>query len=219
MSHDLTDRFHTSEFMRNGPQAWAMNRQAVPFQQIIIHHTTEANGWAYGVNLNNTLSQAQEELAILALARDHFNRFGIGPGYNFLVFPSGRMYAVGKAGTQRRHTSNSHGRTDGRTWNYDSVAICAFGDYNTRTPTQAMLTAIKEEIESIKGWSITAPNPRLMTHREANPSTACPGNNLQAFVETLRNPTKPPIDTAGALAKLELAQVHLDAAKRILKGE
>ena len=100
MAIDLTDRYFATEFMRGGVARWKLDRTAWPCRAIVLHH---AAGW-YGPPLGPDASRRDEEQRIHSLARDHHARFGIGPGYHYVAFPSGRLYAVGKAGTQRAHT-------------------------------------------------------------------------------------------------------------------
>lgn len=188
---DLTDRFHNAAFIDN-IAARTVNRAQRPFKHIIIHHTTSvlSNGvpMAYGIRTDGGATvRDQEEQAILGLARDHRQRFGIGPGYYYAGFHSGRYYAVGKVSTERRHTSNTDGRTDGRTWNHDSIAIVLFGNFNAVQPSQAMKDGLHEVIQQIKSWPFTDPDVRIMGHRDANPRTECPGDNLMALIH-------PPVD-------------------------
>ena len=225
---DLTDRFHTTEFMRNGPEAWAVDRREHPFRNVILHHTTSAmssNGipYAYGIRTDGEpTTQAQEEAAILSLARDHRARLNIGPGYTGVVFQSGRGYWVGKAGTQRRHTTNSNGRTDGRTWNFDSVAICMFGNMDYAPITPGMKTTIIDMVTEVISWSITRSPVEIMGHGDTW-NTACPGiagNLLVAEIRKLiakpTDPTSSQIATARNL--IGEARTRLEDAERLLGG-
>lgn len=216
--YDLTDRFHTVEFMQGGPGRWAIDRTAVPFRNIAIHHSTEVNGFAYGVPIEGTTRQ-QEEQAILALALDHRARFGIGPGYNYIGFQSGRLYAVGKAGTERRHTSNTDGRSDGNTWNRDTLAFCMFGGFEQREPSQALKQAIRAEIDRARGWSIMATNPRIDGHRGYNPRTSCPGDRGMAFVRELQGPPSSAGQPSPPLSRAQVATGIWTGSLRITPGE
>jgi hypothetical protein len=201
---DLSDRFHTPEFIDSIP-ARTVNRTTRPFQNIILHHTTavmSASGipMAYGIRTDGgATTRQQEENAILGLARDHRARFGIGPGYYYVGFHSGRFYAVGKVGTERRHTSNTDGRIDGRTWNYDSMAVCLFGNFNAAQPSEAMKQGLTQVIAQIMSWPFTAQDVRIMGHRDANPRTECPGDNAMRLI------LPPPADHA----KHETIRAHV----------
>ena len=124
MAIDLTDRYFATEFMRGGVARWKLDRDAWPCRAIVLHH---AAGW-YGPPLGADASRRDEEQRIDSLARDHHARFGIGPGYHYVAFPSGRLYAVGKAGTQRAHTKGRNPET-GERWNIEAIGVCALGDY------------------------------------------------------------------------------------------
>ena len=124
MAIDLTERYFATEFMRGGVARWKLDRNAWPVRAIVLHH---AAGW-YGSPLGPDASRREEEERIHSLARDHRARFGIGPGYHYAAFPSGRLYAVGKAGTHRAHTKGRNPET-GERWNVDAIGVCALGDY------------------------------------------------------------------------------------------
>jgi hypothetical protein len=217
---DLTDRFHKTEFMRNGPGAWSINRVQVPFRNIIIHHTGShmVNGipYAYGVRTDGqAVTPWQEEQAILALARDHFGRFGIWPGYMGALFQSGRGYWIGKAGTKRRHTSNTQGRTDGRTWNYDSVAIVLWGNMNYAALPPAMLETGWEMASEAMTWGITKHPVEVFGHRDVF-NTGCPGSGAQTLIDYIKmkaRPTPPPFDRVKALGLVDAISRDTAAAK------
>ena len=155
MAIDLTDRYFATEFMRGGVARWKLDRSAWPCRAIVLHH---AAGW-YGPPLGSDASRLEEEQRIHSLARDHYARFGIGPGYHYVAFPSGRLYAVGKAGTQRAHTKGRNPES-GERWNIEAIGICALGDYEREgrdEPSPGLREAIEEAVEEIRGFWLTAP--------------------------------------------------------------
>lgn len=224
---DLTDRFHKTEFMRGGPAAWAIDRSIYPFRNIIIHHTTSAMSasgvpMAYGIRTDGKpTAQAQEEAALLSLARDHYNRFGIGPGYTGAVFQSGRGYWVGKAGTTRRHTTNTNGRTDGHTWNFDSVAIVLFGNMDFAPITPAMQETVLDMVGEVLTWRITRSPVSIMGHGDTW-NTGCPGTGGKKLVEYIKRMVdEPPVAVPTehpALKHVRSAEVELAEARRLLEG-
>ena len=154
MTIDLTDRYFATEFMRGGVARWKLDRTAWPCRAIVLHH---AAGW-YGSPLGADASRHDEEQRIHSLARDHHTRFGIGPGYHYVAFPSGRLYAVGKAGTQRAHTKGRNPES-GERWNIEAIGICALGDYEREgrgEPSPGLREAIEEAVEEIRGFWLTA---------------------------------------------------------------
>ena len=219
MAIDLTERYFTSEFMRGGAARWTLDRDAWPVRAIVVHH---AAGW-YGHPLGADASRGDEEQRVLALARDHRARFGVGPGYHYAAFPSGRLYAVGKAGTQRAHTKGRNPET-GRRWNVEAIGVCVLGDYERAgrdEPTPALREAIAEAVEEIRGFRFTIPDAPVYPHG-ATPTvnasgaplpqaTSCPGRRLTPLLAALDRP--PAADLASELAAIRSAA---DAIERKL---
>ena len=216
MAIDLTDRYFATEFMRGGVARWRLDREAWPVRAIVLHH---AAGW-YGPPLGAGASRRDEEQRIHSLARDHHARFGIGPGYHYVAFPSGRLYAVGKAGTQRAHTKGRNPVT-GTRWNLEAIGICALGDYE-RTgrdePSPGLHEAIEEAVEEIRGFSFTVPGAPVFGHGltpTANASgeplpqaTSCPGRRLIPLLATLNRPAPP--DVGEELAAIRAAAAAIE---------
>lgn len=196
MTIDLTSRYATVAFMRGGPGAWTNNRTLNPVSRGYLHHTA---GW-YGPRLTERATEDQERQQIDAVAADHFTRFGIGPGYVYLVFPSGRSYAVGKWGTHRAHTKGRDPITK-KPHNVIGIGVCAFGNYEDEQPTQAMLRALAEtmqEVESYAGrtlpWTAHGQTPTVDSAGNNLPQgTACPGKNLIAWLPNWRETLRPTI--------------------------
>ena len=110
---------------------------ASPCAPLVLHH---AGGW-YGIPLGAGASVEDERAQLDALARDHAARFGIGPGYHYAAFPSGRAYAVGKWGTHRAHVRGRDAASRAR-WNRLAIGVVALGDYDQARPSPALLTAL-----------------------------------------------------------------------------
>lgn len=212
MAIDLTDRYQAPAYMQGGPASWSLSRTKFPVRAVILHHTA---GW-YGAKLSTGATRAQEEQQVESIARDHRERFGIGPGYNYFVFPSGRVYAVGKVGTHRAHTKGSNPATANR-WNYDGIAVCAVGNYDTEEPSPLMLAGIGEAVDEIRsfGFVYTQDIPVLghgsvpTVDSQGKPftqATACPGRFLVPIIGGLNRTVSP--DTVAA--------VHLERAERLV---
>lgn len=211
MAIDLTERYFATEFMRGGMARWKLDRDAWPVRAIVLHH---AAGW-YGPPLSPEASRREEEQRIHSLARDHHARFGIGPGYHYVGFPSGRLYAVGKAGTHRAHTKGRNPETGVR-WNIEAIGICALGDYERAgrdEPTTGLREAIEAAVEEIRGFRFTLPGAPLFGHgmtptvnTSGDPlpqATSCPGRRLIPLLATLNRPAA--ADVSAELAAIRAA--------------
>ena len=195
---DLTDRYFTDEWMQGGRSAWLIDRSEVPFANYIVHHA------GYDTRLTESSSRANEEIVIDAIARNHRARLGIGPGYYELIAPSGRRYAVGKAGTRRRHTSN-HNPATGRAWNWNSYGACFLQNAEDVIPGPDALEAFEASIADVRSWEhLTRPNLRVMGHRDSGFATACPGEHLMPHVRAWDRPK----------GNADKARAHLVAAQR-----
>ncbi|PKN83170.1 MAG: hypothetical protein CVU47_00060 [Chloroflexi bacterium HGW-Chloroflexi-9] len=179
---DLTNRYHLDAYMEGGPARWVLDRGRQPVRAVILHHT---GGW-YGPPLDASATVAEEIAQTDALARDHRARFGIGPGYHYLGFPSGRLYAVGKWGTQRAHTTGRDPAT-GERWNVQAVGVCAFGNFEAERPVAGTVSAVRaalDEVNRIAGRVLP-----MIPHGETPSAdasgrgfaqaTACPGTHLR----------------------------------------
>lgn len=179
MAIDLISRF------ANRAGGYPVNRQTVPVRALIVHHTA---GW-YGSKLDGAATQSQEVGRLEALTDDHRARFGMGPGYTYAAFPSGRLYALRAVGMSGAHTKGRNPET-GRLWNEDGVAVVAFGNYETDGVPRGILDAIKEATNEVAGWPFTAAELRQHLHGTIptvnkagvafDQQTACPGRHLKA---------------------------------------
>jgi len=188
---DLTERYANHQV---NAARFAINRAQHPFCNVAIHHTgssLNATGipFAYGIRTDgHPVSEAAERAAIDSLANDHRTRFGIGPGYTGVVFQSGRGYWVGKAGTVRRHTTNKHGRDDGNTWNFDTVAIVIFGNTTHMALTRELLQTIQAMVDEVlSSWGPLVKHPvKIFGHSDVF-GTECPGDGGRAIVRYLNS--------------------------------
>lgn len=184
MAIDLTDRYHNLTYQRREID-WSVDRELEPVRALAIHHTA---GFYLGVTLTEQSTQEEEIAQIDALAQDHFTRFGIGPGYYYIAFPSGRLYAVGKYGTHRAHVKGRNPETN-NWWNREALAIVAFGDYQADPVPPKLWSAIVEGIEEVRGY--TSADLAVYGHREVpgnSKPSQCPGDNLLVKVHAYLNP-------------------------------
>ncbi len=221
MAIDLTGRYHLPryqrKFNRRGQRIdWTVDRSSEPVLALMIHHTT---GYYLGVTLDENATRAQEVAQIDAMADDHRNRFGIGPGYHYAAFESGRLYAIGKYGTHRAHVKGINPATQ-NLWNRESLAIVGFGNFQRDQVLPRLWAAITEgirEVNKFVGEDLT-----LYGHREVpgNPTqTSCPGDYLMAKVDAWRAPPfepEPDPDIDVARREIQAAQRALARALELL---
>lgn len=203
---DLTDRYEVyKDLERGGKYQWDMGawvvedrtRSLPQVQALVVHH------WAgfYGPELTPAATSTQEIAQIDRCAADHLDRFGIGPGYNYIAFPSGRSYAVGKWSTHRAHTK---GRAPASaipeeqwqywSWNWIGRAVAAAGSGNADDPEDKLEQAIKDCLDEMRALPehMVHPDAPTYTHRgiptvdsvgnELSQGTACPGDHLASLV-------------------------------------
>jgi hypothetical protein len=200
---DLTDRFNNTLYMKGGVHIWV--RSVYDVEHIIVHHTA---GF-YGEALTVFSSPSQEERQIHLMAEDHHARFGIGPGYHYVVVPSGRKYAVGKAGTHRAHTKGRYDHIDSLTrprWNDTAIGVVLFGDFMTRGPTPQAVESLHDVVEEIRKWakkplmSVRFHGTVPTVNRDGDPysqGTNCPGTFLTSMLASMNfevDPAVPVID-------------------------
>lgn len=185
---DLTDRWPDFGGAR------FVNRAHSPLNAIVLHHSA---GW-YGPRLSSAALADEEREQLDRLAADHRQRFAVGPGYHYAVFPSGRYYAVGKAGTSRAHTKGRQAET-GDYWNERAIGIVVFGDYETAgadSPGADLVIAINAAVAEVKSFPLGLREPRLRVYGHGlaptvdgagvsyPQATSCPGRRLLPLLGT-----------------------------------
>lgn len=215
---DVTDRYDVPAYREGNPARWTVDRVDRPVRAIVVHHTA---GW-YGRTLTAAATEQREIEQIDALAEDHRTRFGIGPGYHYLAFPSGRVYAVGKWDTHRAHTTGRNTAT-GEYWNVDAIGICAFGNYEKAEPSDALVLAMTDAVEQVR--ALAGSHVPLYGHGAAPTvnalgtpqpqATACPGRYLLAHFARIDLPPSVSL-VEGAVQHLQDAQQRLQAALMLL---
>lgn len=179
---DVSDRYHNATYQWGGTTAWALNRNNYPVRARILHHS--AGFYTYALRTNPLGATQDEEMVELdAMAADHYNVFGIGPAYNYAVFPSGRAYFIGKVWTHRAHTVGRNPATRER-WNIDGVAVVAMGNYEVDAPSGSMLAGLTEVFAAIgdqpqyKHGTIPTVDSNGIPYSQG---TTCPGRHLNSY--------------------------------------
>jgi len=134
--------------------------------RITVHHDamfTQELSWAWVVN------------RIRGIQRAHFNRGWADIGYHFVVDTQGRIWEARLLRYQGAHVRNH---------NEGNIGIVLLGDFDQQTVNSSQKRSLKALIDHLcKTYRI--PKTRVYTHGELN-TTACPGKNLQAYVNELR---------------------------------
>jgi|SRR5690625_57437 len=127
-----------------------------------LHHTVTAH-------LPANASVAQEKAQMRVIERIGQQRFGGGISYNFIIFPSGRIYEG--ASVNRVSYHSGAGR------NTRGVGICFAGNYDNNRPTDASIKAVVWLLQEgvRRGWWT---DPALTEAHRDFKSTACPGRHL-----------------------------------------
>ena len=134
-----------------------------------FHHTVTTH-------LTATATIAQERAQMRAIEQIGQSRFGAGISYNFIVFPSGRIYQG--ASVDRIAYHSGPGR------NVRGAAICLAGNYEDNLMTNAQISAVAWLIRRgiQRGWWTSA--GRLIPHRSFS-STACSGRHSIAQIPAI----------------------------------
>ncbi|MCK9485581.1 MAG: hypothetical protein M0R73_02605 [Dehalococcoidia bacterium] len=177
--------FDTAEFADPATN-WAIPSKSLEVRAVLLHHWA---GW-YGPRLTETATASQEFDQLVACARDHRTRFGIGPGYNLIAFPSGRVWAVGRHGTHRAHTKGREVKSM-RPWNEVGRGACVAGNLSEEPMTQRLAQAVRTMVAEVMSWPGVIPDVAVHEHgltptvnsagTKYSQATECPGRALSAW--------------------------------------
>lgn len=117
-----------------------------------------------------------------------------GISYSWVIHPDG---TIGEGqGTGRGAHTGGQGGCNGSPWGWNacSFGICFVGDYTTLEPTPTSIQSFRWLRDHLAATGLLAPGIYPTGgHRDApGNSTACPGNNLEAALEQLRQPYDQP---------------------------
>ena len=95
----------------------------------------------------------------------HLNNGWAGAGYHFFVRKNGNVYRLRPENKVGAHASGS---------NYNSIGICAEGNFDTETMSSKQMNSIIDLVNYIKKkYGIS----KVQKHSDVN-STSCPGKNI-----------------------------------------
>ena len=133
-------------------------RRNSDFDWIVLHHSATHGGSAE------------------AIERTHKKRLG-GIAYHFII-GNGSGSPDGKVETTYRWRDQIPGpHTKNQEMNLHSVAICLVGNFQIALPTRKQVGSLLDLLERISN-ECNIPARRIISHREADPETLCPGKNL-----------------------------------------
>lgn len=143
-----------------------------PEGNVVIHHS-------YRPALSQHATVAEEIAAWQSIERFHKEDNGwAGIGYNFGVFPSGRIY-------------------EGRGWKYrgahagpinsDSIGICLVIDGNVTVPTSRMVFAVRSLIAHGLDLGEIATTYKVSGHLDHMPGRECPGKLVYQMLFEFRH--------------------------------
>ncbi|MGJ9405247.1 N-acetylmuramoyl-L-alanine amidase [Nesterenkonia aurantiaca] len=157
-----------------------------PLREVWTHHTVMTH-------LSPNATVAQEMAEMRRIERVGQDRFGRGISYNFVIFPSGRIYMGLGASRIGAHTG-------GR--NSISLSVAFAGNYETNRPTTAALATYELLLRDFHKEGIVAAPRTNGGHRDApgHSSNACAGRHLQAELPGVNTRASRPAVTTAAPA-------------------
>lgn len=152
-----------------------------PLNRVVVHHTA-------------TTPEADSSAAVRAIWYYHANNLAWGDiGYNYLVDQAGNIFQ-GRYFDGNYAEANNVDVVGGHAYdnNRGTTGIAALGDFTNTAPTASLVHSIGE-VAAYKGGPYDL-NPaegttfggNLLGHRDLL-STSCPGANLYAQIQTIRN--------------------------------
>lgn len=119
----------------------------------------------------------------------HLNNGWEGAGYHFLVRKDGQIYRLRPEEFVGAHAKGS---------NYNSIGICAEGNFENETMSEAQKNSLIELVSYLKGkYGIS----KVLKHSDVN-NTACPGKNYP-FNEIVNGKVEERHEVSGIIADIQ----------------
>ncbi|NNM27374.1 MAG: N-acetylmuramoyl-L-alanine amidase [Phycisphaerales bacterium] len=144
-----------------------MNRMK-PIRYITIHHD--------GMNPFLATDPHAAAHRLDAIRRSHRGRRWGDIGYHFAVDRGGRVWEARPLNYQGAHVKN---------YNEGNIGIVALGNFEDQLPSRPQLEALHRHVYALM-QTFRVPVSQLRTHQQWA-ATACPGRNLQRFMDTSRS--------------------------------
>lgn len=156
-----------------------------PVTRLTVHHTGEPQHWS-----GQDLDEAGWRMGVYQKA--HMERRGWADiAYHYVIDPAGRIWEGRRIRWQGAHAGD-------RETNRANVGVCLMGNFEIGEPTEAQRESLAELVWwFVREYGISA--DEIHTHKGIKakyglPGTACPGRNLEPYVDRLRE------DVAASLA-------------------
>ncbi len=149
-----------------------------PVSELWIHHTAGAAPPDLPQKKAD-IEKAGERASMRGIQAFHMDGRGWSDiAYNFVIFPSGRVY-------KGRGWSRQGAHTEGH--NDHAVAFCFAGNFEEEIPTVKALDAARElKLKGKRRGRLVKTGLRIGGHREASgAATSCPGRNLFKHVPSI----------------------------------
>ena len=151
------------------PAAWAAGARSRTWRYIVVHHSATAGGSAKAFD-NEHRGQGWDELGY---------HFVIGNGSDT---PDGTV-EVGPRWRAQKH--GAHAKTPDNRFNEYGVGICLVGNFEYAKPSAKQL----ESLSTLTAFLMARhriPASAVIGHQDTGKSTACPGQNLETQLASVR---------------------------------
>jgi N-acetylmuramoyl-L-alanine amidase len=142
-------------------------------RKLTIHHSAV---------LSRDLSSRAVAMQIRSIQGFHIQQNGWGDiGYHYLIDPAGRIWEGRSLGYQGAHAGGVN--------NEHNIGICLLGNFVPGRRGQQPSTRQVQSMEAFVNWlgsRYSISRGRVLTHKEINPGTVCPGPRLQTIVNRMR---------------------------------
>lgn len=147
-----------------------LTRNKGGWKRITVHHSAEADP----VPLDGSLESSSEGLRQIQRSHLKSKQPPWGDiGYHFVIDPQGRVFQGRELAWQGAHASGNN--------NIQNIGVCLMGNFEEEHPTADALASLGKLLDNLRRvYSI--PRREVHTHQQFK-STACPGKNLEPWVE------------------------------------
>ncbi|MFZ4572788.1 MAG: N-acetylmuramoyl-L-alanine amidase [Phycisphaerales bacterium] len=149
---------------------WNLTKPMNGVSRITVHHEGDA---VYTARTQSTVARRLEGI------RQYHRSKGkewADIGYHYIIDPAGRVWEGRPISVEGAHVAKT---------NDHNLGVMVLGNFDRQSPTGDQLSSLVGFVRS-QMLRYRVPTSRLYTHQELRP-TACPGRNLQSFMNSVRN--------------------------------
>lgn len=154
----------------NGQPRWNVSKPLNGVRRITIHHdalnTEGGRGTAFAIQRLNSIRGSH-------MSR---GREWVDIGYHYIIDPDGRVWEGRPVSIEGAHVKAN---------NEHNLGIMVMGNFDQQRPTSAQLETL-DGFVAAQARFYRVPPSRIFTHQEIM-STACPGRNLQGYMQQTRS--------------------------------